>query len=341
MEIREKKKFWTSFIVLVSIAGLCVFLIVSRHNANKTNDVKRSSAQTDNSSQVVTIEDPLTPTTDTFDGSVQYNGKRYEVNRSLEKVLFLGVDTSDLSREGIGIDEGARSDVIILFVIDNDNETILPLEINRDTMVDIDIYDNDGNFLTKGQKQLAMQYAYGDNPQRACNLTKEKVSDLLGRTRIKNVVSLTMDGIEPIVDSIGGIDIKLSTDETDLDPSYTEGAVIHLDGVAAKAFVHDRDVTTRGSNISRMSRQTQFMIALFQTIKSKGDSVIETMENAAGDYLYEDIDADSMNHLTHYDYSDTVLTLPGENKTGNIHDEFYIDDNKLTEMILNLFYEES
>lgn len=341
MELKERKKFLTAIVILIALSCLGIFLILSRHNAAHANDIKRLSTDNDSSTQVVTIEDPLTPTTDTFDGSVQYNGKRYEVNRSLEKVLFLGVDTSDLSREGIGIDEGARSDVIILFVIDNDNETILPLEINRDTMVDIDIYDNDGNFLAQGQKQLAMQYAYGDNPQRACNLTKEKVSDLLGRTRINSVISLTMDGIEPIVDSIGGIDIKLSTDETDLDPSYTEGTVIHLDGSAAKAFVHDRDVTTRGSNISRMSRQTQFMIALFQAIKSKGDSVIDTMEDAAGDYLYEDIDADSMDHLTHYDYSENVMTLPGENKTGNIHDEFYIDDNKLTEMILNLFYIES
>lgn len=339
MGVKERKLLWTILVCLVFIAGLSYFFVTSRSNSG---NVKRlDNSKVDTSTEVVTIEDPLTPTKDTFDGSIQYDGKRYEVNRSLEKVLFLGIDNSDLSREGVGIDEGARSDVIILFIIDNENETITPLEINRDTMVDIDIYDNDGNYLTQGSKQIAMQYAYGDNLQRASNLTKEKVSDLLGRTRINSVISLTMEGIEPIVDSIGGVDLKLVSDETNLDPSYKEGAVIHLDGAAAKAFVHDRDVSTRGSNISRMSRQTQFMIALFQTIKSKGDSVVETMEDAAGDYLYEDIDADSMEHLTHYEYSEEVMTLPGENKTGNIHDEFYIDDNKLTEMVLDLFYKES
>ena len=208
-------------------------------------------------------------------------------------------------------------------------------------MVDVDIYDNDGNYVSQGEMQLTMQYAYGSDSRKACSLTKEKVSDLLGRTRINSVISLTMDGIEPIVDSIGGVTLKLLSDETTIDPSYTKGAVIHLDGATAKDFVHVRDVEVRGSNEERMSRQTQFMLAMFQTIKEQGESVIETMENAAGDYLYEDIDADSLVHFTHYEYSGEVYTLPGINKTNNLHDEFYVDDNKLTEMILNLFYKES
>jgi anionic cell wall polymer biosynthesis LytR-Cps2A-Psr (LCP) family protein len=208
-------------------------------------------------------------------------------------------------------------------------------------MVDVDIYDNDGNFLAKGTEQLTMQYAYGNTPQKASNLTREKISDLLGRRRIGSVISLTMDGIEPIVDSIGGVSMTLTSDETDLDPTYKKGTTIHLDGAAAKAFVHNRDVETRGSNISRMSRQTQFMLAMFQTIKNQGSSVVETMEDAAGDYLYQDIDADSIDHMTHYEYSGEVRSLPGENVEGAIHDEFYVDEDKLTELILDLFYTRS
>ena len=275
---------------------------------------------------------------DSFDGSILYGDNRYEANSHIDTVLFLGIDSSSQEREGVGITEGGRSDTIILFVIDNDKQLITPLEINRDTMVDVDIYDNDGNYLAQGVEQLTMQYAYGNTPQKASNLTREKVSDLLGRKRIGSVISLTMDGIEPIVDSIGGVKLTLQSDETDIDPSYTAGKTIHLDGATAKAFVHNRDVEVRGSNISRMSRQTQFMLAMFQTIKSQGSSIVETMEDAAGDYLYEDIDADSVDHMTHYDYSGEVLSLPGENVESGIHDEFYVDDDKLTELILDLFY---
>ncbi|WP_026516926.1 LCP family protein [Butyrivibrio sp. MC2021] len=320
---------------LIFAAGVGGFLFSSQQ---RKNIVRRS--------EVTTLDDSSAEdssaiyTRDSFDGSVSYNGKRYEVNTSIDKILFLGIDNSDQSRDGIGIDEGGRSDTIILFAIDNENETITPLEINRDTMVDVDIYDNDGNYLTQGTRQLTMQYSYGNTPKKASNLTKEKISDLLCRTKIDGVISLTMDGIEPIVDSIGGVTLTLTTDETDLDPSYVKGAVIHLDGAAAKDFVHTRDTDVRGSNIMRMSRQTQFMMALFHSMKGQGESIVDTMEKAAGDYLYEDIDADSMAHFVRYDYSGDIFVLPGVNKTEGLHDEFYVDENKLTEMVLKLFYKE-
>lgn len=277
---------------------------------------------------------------DEFDGSITYNGSRYARNTKIDTVLFLGIDSSDQSREGIGISEGGRSDTIVLFVIDNENRTITPLEISRDTIVDVDIYDNDGNFLTRGPAQLTMQYSYGSSPREACNLSKEKISDLLCRTRIDGVISLTMDGIEPMVDSIGGVTLQLLTDETDIDPSYKEGAIVHLDGAAAKDFVHIRNIENRGSNNGRMSRQTQFMLALFNTVKGKGNSVVETMEDAAGDYLYQEIDADTMKAFTEYAYSGNVVLLPGKNVAAQLHDEFYVDENKLTELVLDLFYKQ-
>ena len=323
-------------------SGVVIFaLVAAMIGETYANNVKADSVRR---ADYVSIEEASVPGAsspyerDSFDGSIVYEGTRYEMNSHIDTVLFLGIDSSVQDREGIGITEGGRSDTIILFVIDNDNQIITPLEINRDTMVDVDIYDNDGNYLARGTEQLTMQYSYGDTSQKASNLTREKISDLLGRKRIGSVLSLTMDGIEPIVDSIGGVTLTLTSDETDLDPTYKKGATIHLDGVAAKAFVHNRDVETRGSNISRMSRQTQFMIAMFQTIKSQGSSIIETMENAAGDYLYEDIDVDSMDRMTHYEYSGEVLSLPGENVEGALHDEFYVDEDKLTELILDLFY---
>ena len=328
-------------LVIVMAIGTGAFIA----NVNNANSVKRSEnngsiemSNTADESKIPSDSDNLSIEKDSFDGSIIYEGVRYEVNTYIDTVLFLGIDSSNQSREGVGIKEGGRSDVIILFIIDNKNKTVTPLEINRDTMVSVDIYDNDGNFLTQGTEQLTMQYSYGTTVGKACNLTKEKISDLLGRTRIDNVISLTMEGIEPIVDSIGGVTLKLQSDETDLDPSYKEGAVITLDGAKAFEFVHNRDVSIRGSNIERMSRQTQFMVALFQNIKGKGNSIVETMEEAAGDYLYEDIDADSIDHLTHYEYAGEVLSLPGRNETSAQHDEFYVNEEKLTQVILDLFY---
>lgn len=333
----DKKKIYMMIAAAVIVIGIAVFAGAKLSEVNKTTSITRKT-DSENGSTTESTDEDSDFIRDSFDGSVTYKGQRYEINTRIDTVLFLGIDTSDQTREGIGIDEGGRSDTIILFVIDNEKQQITPLEINRDSIVDVDIYDNEGNYLTTGKEQLTMQYAYGRDTIQACNLTREKVSDLLGRTRIDSVISLTMEGIEPIVDSIGGVTLQLEDDQTVLDPSYTKGAIVTLDGQRAYDFVHTRDVTIRGSNMERMSRQTQFMMALFNTIHGKGSSFIETMENSAGDYLYQDIDADSIDHLASYDYSGNVLTLPGENVAGAIHDEFYIDDKKLLEVVLELFY---
>ncbi|WP_051226356.1 LCP family protein [Butyrivibrio sp. MC2013] len=329
-------------ICIFAVAGLCGFLLGGNKSANIVRRTDADLAQGPESPEVYVIEDELAPTSDmivdSFDGSISYKGDRYEVNTRIDKVLFLGIDSSDQDRDGVGIDEGGRSDVIILFAIDNEKKTITALEINRDTMVDVDVYDNDGNYLTRGERQIAMQYAYGQDARRASNLTREKVSDLLGRTRIDSVMSLTMEGVVPIVDSIGGVTMKLESDATDIDPAYTEGAVIHMNGEKALDFIHRRDVTVRGSNLDRMSRQTEFMLAMFQTIKGQGSAVIETMEETAGDNLYEDVDADSLDHFTDYEYSEEVLMLPGENVHEDLHDEYYVDEDALKELILELFY---
>ncbi|WP_026524037.1 LCP family protein [Butyrivibrio sp. MB2005] len=351
MKKREVLVLAIIFVCVILFTGIGGFLISERRNNNvvrKSDSAVAEPADKNEEDDAGTTDEkdesdvkPEVYTRDSFDGSIIYQGKRYEKNTAIDTVLFLGIDNSNQSREGVDLAEGGRSDTIILFAIDNENKIIAPLEINRDSMVDVDIYDNDGNYLAQGFEQLTMQYSYGKSAREACNLTKNKISDLLCRTRIDGVISLTVDGIKPIVDQIGGVDLKLETDETQLDPSYCKGAFVHLDGASARDFVHIRDAEVRGSNIERMSRQTQFMLAMFQKIRMQGGSVIEEMEDAAGDNLYEDVNADILTHFTDYEYSEEILMLPGENKTDGIHDEFYIDENKLTEMILKLFYMES
>ena len=342
MNIRKTIAYGAFAIGVIGVAGISGFALASRQNVNIVRRNQENTVTENNISKASgspeSFENVLGAQKDRFDGSIIYKGEKYEVNTAVDKVLFLGIDQSDQEREGVGIKEGGRSDVIILFAIDNEKKIITPLEINRDTMVQVDIYDNEGEFLTRGEEQLSMQYSYGSTPRKASNLTKEKVSDLLGRTRIDGVVCLTMDGIEPIVDSVDGVILKLETDETDISPEYTKGAVIHLNGASAKAFIHDRDVNVRGSNIKRMNRQTQFMLALFKNIQEKGGEVIKTMEEAAGDYLYEDADADSMDHFKDYEYAGEVITLPGENVEGTLHDEFYVDEDGVMETVLKLFY---
>lgn len=349
---REERKTFlilmAAALVIVIGAGVYGYRSAINESQKVVKRIEKAQEPVDSQTQAYTADTDgaasasaaTTAIVDNFDGTLTYKGVKYKPNTSIETVLFLGIDDSDQTREGAGIDEGGRSDTMILFIVDKDKELITPLEINRDTMVGVDIYNNDGEFLYTGQEQITMQYSYGRSAKEACNLTKQKVADLLMRTRINNVVSLTMEGIEPSVDAIGGVTLRLQSDETDLDPMYTEGAVITLNGKDAYDFVHTRDVETRGSNLDRMSRQTQFMLALSQTARQKGSDIINVMEEAAGDYLYEDMNADIADCFAKYEVADTVYMLPGENVEGVLHDEFYVDNEELTSLIIQLFYVE-
>ena len=50
--------------------------------------------------------------------------------------------------------------------------------------------------------------------------------------------------------------------------------------------------------------------------------------------------ADIADCFAKYEVADTVYMLPGENVEGVLHDEFYVDNEKLTSLIIELFYVE-
>ena len=54
-----------------------------------------------------------------------------------------------------------------------------------------------------------------------------------------------------------------------------------------------------------------------------------------------DLSADQMNQLASYDFLENeVETVPGTLQAGTEHDEFYVDEDALYELILDMFYEE-
>lgn len=136
--------------------------------------------------------------------TVTYQGEKYKYNRDLKNIVFFGVD----KREAVQVQEypgrGGQSDAILLLVMDKEKKTTQMLQVSRDSMVNLKIYDTDGNLLTEKRGQLALQYAYGDGEKKSCRLARDAVSELLYGIPISGYISLNMDGIVSIVDAIGG-----------------------------------------------------------------------------------------------------------------------------------------
>lgn len=308
---------------------------ISAQTVTTLSDAQEPAASSDE-----TVEAPVEETQpEAWGRTVTVDGKTWRYNSRLRTVLFLGVDSRDtaqLDKKGVGA--GGRSDTILLLVIDQDAKTVQPVTMSRDTMTSVDVYDRDRNFLFSGQMQLNMQYSFGDSPKRSCLLAKNKVSQVLYGIPIQSYISLTLDGIVAAGEAMGGVTVTLEEDWTDIDPTYTAGSTITMDGPALERFIRYRDTGSVGSNNVRMGRHRWFIQQMFRQLNGMNGSMVERLMNQVEPYMETDMDGDTIKQLASYQVSDTMMNIPGETHHGQAHDEFYIDQAALQTFLLELFY---
>ncbi len=259
------------------------------------------------------------------------SGVSYRRDTEVKTYLFLGVDDVGLNYENYG--SGGRTDTLLLLVKKDDRLRIL--EISRDTMTEVDTYDASGDYLSTGVMQINMQYSFGDSPRRSAYLTKRTVTELLGGVRIDGTISLDMSGIAPIVDTLGGITVRMEEDCSYIDASYAKDAVIRMDGQAAERFIRWRDYSIQtGSNDARMGRHSWF---IRQMLGQMGETELTELLQAAEPYLNTDMTAEELQALKTCSLTETIK-VPGETRAGKLHEEYYVDEEALREIVLQIFY---
>lgn len=165
-------------------------------------------------------------------------------------------------------------------------------------MIDISVYDASGSFLAKSKAQIALQYAYGNSTRKSSQLMKNTVSDLFYGIPVNGVITLDIEGLFKIVDAVGGVRIVVPDDYSVIDPAFTTGTEVVMDGSTLY------DVVMRG----------------------------------AGEYIYTDVKVEELKCLSNYGYEEEMNTISGKMQAGPDHDEFYPDESKLYEIVLKLFY---
>ena len=320
--------------VLVIAAGVFVFLslrsvqTVSRQNSN---DLANADSDAD-------IEESASGTEITVDG------KTYVYNTDIRNVLFLGVDKKDEimeTQEYAG--RGGQADCIILLSLNTKEKTATMLNISRDSITDVDVYDMSGDYVGTEKMQLALQYAYGDGEKRSCWLMKKAVANLLNDIPIHGYLALNIDGISVINDVLGGVEITVPEDYTSIDEAFVQGTTLKLSGSQAEKYVRYRDIHEFGSNNGRMERQNQFLRALVSLLKEKisgNSALVDTLFNAGKPYMTTDLTAEQMEEYASYTLDDTYIKVPGDTQEGESHDEYVVDEKKLSDVLIKMLYKE-
>ena len=330
----RNKKIKTVLLPLCAILLAIVLLFAIASMLEKKTSQSGKTQDSGSSGEVVSQSD-------SSHNTIVYEGNTYEYNSNLENYLFLGVDTKEevVLQDTPGT--AGQADCIMILSMDKETREGRILQISRDSMTDVDLYDANGNYYTTINAQIATQYAYGNGKDTSCWAMKKTVSELLYGLPLDGYISLNIEGIRDMNDAVGGVTITIPEDYTFIDPAFVEGSQITLTGEQAERYVRYRDINQQGSNNGRMKRQVQYIPALIAEVKEKAGKsggYYETYQSVLAPYLVTDLNANQINRLTEYSLSGEVFYVPGEIEASGEHEEFLVDEEKLKEIILKMFY---
>lgn len=280
------------------------------------------------------------------EGDVRYKGSIYRYNEDILTFLFLGIDKQgEVKTAKNGLD-GGQSDAIFLMVLNPRSQEISIIGINRDTMTDIDIYDEGGSYLSTKTAQLTLQHGYGDGGKLSCERSMEAVSRLFYDLPIHGYCAINMGAIPLINDAVGGV--ELTALENVPNTGIKKGQTVHLMGKNAYYYLHNRDTGIFNSAGGRLERQKQYLSAYAARVmdEMKKDITLPVkLYSTLSKYMVTDITADEVSYLAPQmlDYSfdgSRIYSLSGETVMGEKFEEFYADDQAIYELILKVFYEE-
>lgn len=272
------------------------------------------------------------------DGMLRYQGKTYAYQEDVMTFLCMGIDKSGETKASADLHRGGQADALFLAVMDPGEKKISVIGVNRDTMAELFVYDEEGNYLGREIGQIALQHAYGDGMEESCERTVEAVSNLFYGIPIHGYFAMNMDVIIPLNDAVGGVDVVIGEGDEK----------VHLEGQEAYSFVRNRDMYAPHSAEQRLERQKQYLEAFALQAKK---AVVQDLTLPAKlyteilPYMVTDISASEAVYLATQAVSytfgqDNLYSLEGEIRMGEQFEEFYLDETALYELILRIFYEE-
>ena len=279
---------------------------------------------------------------------VRYNGAVYDYNEDITTFLIMGIDKKDEEVKEVpeGTD-GGQADSLFLLVLNPHDESIKIIGINRNSMTDVDIYDEYGRYQNTVIAQIATQHGFGNGVEESCEYQVKAVSNMFYQLPIHGYAAINISAIPIINDQVGGVDVTVLEDLTKADKKLVKGKEVHLDGDLALKYVRYRDTSVFGSNDQRPERQRQYLNGFIEAAREKSyedSSAAVELFTAISSKMVTDITPDEISYLAPYitkysfDTSD-IKMIKGETKKTGKFEEFYVDEEDLYDTIIDVFYE--
>lgn len=290
---------------------------------------------------------------------VVYENGVYEYNEDTLNFLLMGIDhegeldkNTDLSDWGAG-----QADAIFLISINRHSNEVSVIGIPRNTMVELDIYNENEQRIDTIYNQICLQYGYAGGGELGLSTMKESVSELFYGLPIHGACAISFDAVGIILEKIGGVEVTVPDDMTSLDAGYKAGSRLLLTKENIMPYLRYRDMAALGSPTTRLTRQKEFLEkAIRQTISQvkRNPRLVSDIYKAVIPYMNTDITLDEAVYLAaeFVNYrieKDSFYQLTGEdrqvdfvNESGknDFYDDLYLDEDTTRQLVMKLFYEE-
>ena len=343
-----------AFIITIStIAGLIVLALVSALVIRMVGKNKLKNSTVESHPVIITEETALAAPEEKEkweEGWIKYNGKIYEYNDDIMTFLIMGVDKNGKVKKVAEGTNGGQADALFLLILDGKKESISVIGINRNTMTDIDVYNEYGDYVTTTKAQIAVQHGFGNGVEESCEYQVDAVRKLMYQLPIHGYAAINMKAIPILNDAVGGVNLQAIEDVYNGNNKriIKEGETVHLKGDAAYWYIRDREYEEFGSADRRLARQKQYLTIFLSQAKSavKEDiGLVSTLYKDITPYMTTNVSFDEVAYLAPevagYTFSEgSFYMIDGETKMGEEFEEFYPDEEALYDLIISVFYRE-
>lgn len=315
-------------VLLLLIACMAAVVIWDSDRRHREAAVDSTSSQPDNDGE-----------------KIYYNNNWYRLRDDLETVLIMGEDKLSTDDDEESYVNTKQTDFLLLLMMDKTHQSCQILQLNRDTMAEIESYGVAGKSSGTYTGQLALAHTYGTGGQDSCRNTVKAVSKLLYNVSIDHYLSLTMDAVPIINDAVGGVTVNVLDDMTSADQELIKGASVTLKGSQALTYVRARQGLDDSTNLHRMERQRQYMGELYKRLIQKvsgSNAFAADLILSISDDLTSDCTIQQLQELAEFlgqCPAASIDTIDGESVKGKEYMEFYPDESQLRQYVVDHFYE--
>lgn len=350
---QKRKRKVVALSVLAAITGLlaaafAAFLIVGAIGKANLRSNVIAAPKLENAPVVIELQPTEEEAAGWKEGWVKYNGQIYAYNEDILTFLVMGIDKNRDVKEVEEGTNGGQADALFLVVLNPHDNSLSVIGINRNTMTDISVYDDNGAYVNTIKAQITVQHGFGNGVEESCEYQVNAVQHLFYEMPVHGYAAINMSAIGPLTDMVGGVDVVALEDiKSGNSTVIKEGEEVHLEGDLAFAYIHNRDTKEFGSADHRLERQKQFITTYLQKVKQKTKEDIGfpiSVYQSIAPQTVTSLTVDEMTYLVSiakdYSFDENYLyTLKGETKQGDVFEEFYVDETDLFELILKVFYE--